>query len=176
MTRNHPGLLVVNLTVRSTGRRLSPLKYQRHAERTTRLSVKSLFGCEYHLRCSQTGLEISYTRIALSEGLASKFRLFLDFNFIPRYEHSHDGYSLCLEEPGRIVRTVLSRILQYLPPSSQTSAGTCKVFVTYEYNHIMNNIYSTLTERNKCVLRPVAKEPLWHEPVWFLPIPRYETP
>jgi hypothetical protein len=91
---------------------LSPLKYQRHAERTTKLSVKSLFECEYHLHCSQTKTEVSYTRIALSEGLAGKFRLFLDFNFIPRNEHSHDGYSLCLEEPGRIVSTVLSRILQ----------------------------------------------------------------
>jgi hypothetical protein len=91
---------------------LSPLKYQRHAERTTKLSVKSLFECEYHLHCSQTRTEVSYTRIALSEGLAGKFRLFLDFNFIPRNEHSHDGYSLCLEEPGRIVSTVLSRIVQ----------------------------------------------------------------
>ena len=91
---------------------ISPLKYQRHADGTTRLSVKSLCGCEYHLRCSQTAFGGSYTRIALFEGFAGKFRLFPDFNFIPRHEHSHDGYSLCLEKPGRVVRTVLSRVLQ----------------------------------------------------------------
>jgi hypothetical protein len=89
---------------------LSPLKYQRHADRTTRLSVKSLSGCEYHLHCSQTGSEVSYTRIALFEGLVGKFRLFLDFNFIPRHEHSHDGYSLCLEEPKNCEHSALTYI------------------------------------------------------------------
>src|ERR1700743_2612806 len=33
----------------------------------------------------------------------------------------------------------------------------------------------TLAEWNKGVLRPVTKEPFWHEPVRLLPIPRYET-
>jgi hypothetical protein len=34
---------------------------------------------------------------------------------------------------------------------------------------------NTLTEWNKRVLRPVPKEPIWHELVWLLPIPRYDT-
>jgi hypothetical protein len=33
----------------------------------------------------------------------------------------------------------------------------------------------TLAEWNECVLRPVAKEPLWHELVGLFPISCYET-
>jgi hypothetical protein len=80
---------------------LSPLKYQRHAYRSGRLSIKSLCGCDHHLHCSQTLPEGRYTRIALFNGLAGKFGLLLDLNFISQHEHRHDGYALGFEKPEK---------------------------------------------------------------------------
>src|SRR6266699_7335135 len=62
---------------------LSPLKHQRHAERTETLSVKSPWDYGHHLRCSQPLVECCDTRIALFKCLSSKFRLLLDLNLIP---------------------------------------------------------------------------------------------
>jgi hypothetical protein len=36
-----------------------------------------------------------------------------------------------------MVRTLLSIAIQQLAPSPQTSAGTCKVFVIYDYDFAM---------------------------------------
>ncbi len=62
---------------------LSPLKYQRHVERTENLSVKLPWNSGHHLRCSQTLFERRDTRIPLFEGLARKSRLLLELNLIP---------------------------------------------------------------------------------------------
>ena len=76
------------------------------------------------------------------------------------------------------VRTLLSITPQRLAPSPQTSAGTYRVFVSHDCNVAIKVVMGkthTLTEWDKGVLRPVTKEPVWHEPVRLLPIPRYKT-
>ena len=62
---------------------LSPFKYQRHAERTETLSVKSSWNSGRHLRCSQSLLECRDTRIALVKCLPGELRLLLNLNLIP---------------------------------------------------------------------------------------------
>src|SRR5229473_2904919 len=70
---------------------LSPLKYQRHAERARGLSGKTSWElvCSYYLHRSQTLAERRYARISLFEGLPGKFRLFLDLNFISRHKRRY---------------------------------------------------------------------------------------
>ena len=53
----------------------------------------------HHLLYSHGFFKCRYTSIALFERLTSKYRLFLDLDFISRDEHSQDGYALGFEEP-----------------------------------------------------------------------------
>ncbi len=64
---------------------LSPLEYQRHAERTKTLSMNELMEmCAHHLRCSHTVTEGCNTHIALFKGLTGKLRLLLDLNYLDK--------------------------------------------------------------------------------------------
>jgi hypothetical protein len=63
-------------------KQLSPLKYQRHADRSARQSVKLPRKCGHHLRCSQNLVKGRYTGVAFFERLTRKFRLFFNLDFI----------------------------------------------------------------------------------------------
>ena len=84
-------------------KQLSPFKYQQHADRTARHSVKLPRKCGHHLRCSQNLLKGHYTGVALFERLTGEFRLFFDLDFISQHEHSQDGYGFNFEEPENIM-------------------------------------------------------------------------
>jgi hypothetical protein len=74
------GPLIPNFALST--KQLSPLKYQRHAERTETISVRSSWNSGHHLRCGQTLGECRDTRIALFKCLTGEFRLLLNLNLI----------------------------------------------------------------------------------------------
>ena len=65
-------------------------------------------------------------------------------------------------------------ISQQYAPSPQTSPGTCKVILSSDDKALRKGGF-TLAKRNERVLRPVTKEPLWHEPARIFPVPCYKT-
>ena len=69
---------------------------------------------------------------------------------------------------------LLALTFQQLAPSAQTSTSTYILFRELQFMVLRSGNKYTLTEWEKRVLRPVSKESLWHELVWFLPIPCYE--
>lgn len=81
-------------------KRLSPLEYQGHTDRSGSVFIRRLRESRHHhSHRSESLLASSDTSIAFFERFKREFRFLLDLDFIFRHEHGHDRYPFSFEEP-----------------------------------------------------------------------------